>query len=130
MTVEGTTLGRIELLGKENGDTFDDADQSVLVQLSQMASSAIQGRLLLNRLQQRANASLALDCIADAVFMTDHDGTILLWNPAAERLTGIEADAAVGRPAERVIAGWTDVTGNVPSFEAGERPRLVAEAAR
>jgi PAS domain S-box-containing protein len=124
VTVDGTQLGRIELLGKEDdGATFTDADQSVLVQLAQMTSSAIQARLLVSRLEERAHASLALDFIADAVVLTNPEGLILLWNPAAERLTGIDADIAVGRRAEQVLAGWFDLMDQVPSFAEGERPR-------
>jgi PAS domain S-box-containing protein len=124
ITVEGTPLGRIELVGKEaGGETFTDADQSVLVQLAQMTSSAIQARLLMSRLQERAHASLALDFIADAVVLTNPDGVILLWNPAAARLTGIAADTAVGRRAERVLAGWSDMIGQVPTFDEGDPPR-------
>jgi PAS domain S-box-containing protein len=40
-----------------------------------------------------------------AVFRTDADGRIAEWNPAAERLTGIAAGEAVGRPCWDVIAG-------------------------
>ncbi len=38
-----------------------------------------------------------LDSIADAVIATDTDGAIVRMNPMAERLTGWNADAAIGR---------------------------------
>jgi PAS domain S-box-containing protein len=43
-----------------------------------------------------------------AVFRTDPYGWIADWNPAAERLTGIPASEAVGRPCWDVIAGRDD----------------------
>lgn len=43
-----------------------------------------------------------------AVFRTDAYGWIADWNPAAERLTGIPAGEAVGRPCWDVIAGRDD----------------------
>ncbi len=43
-----------------------------------------------------------------AVFRTDPYGWIADWNPAAERLTGIPASEAVGRPCWDVVAGRND----------------------
>jgi len=43
-----------------------------------------------------------------AVFRTDAYGWIADWNPAAERLTGVQASDAVGRPCWDVIAGRDD----------------------
>ena len=40
-----------------------------------------------------------------AVFRTGPDGRIVDWNPAAERLTGIRASEAEGRPCWEVLAG-------------------------
>jgi DNA-binding CsgD family transcriptional regulator len=39
------------------------------------------------------------------VFRTDEDSRIRDWNPACERLTGISADEAEGRPCWEIIAG-------------------------
>lgn len=41
----------------------------------------------------------------DAVFRTDEHSRIRDWNPGCERLTGIGADEAEGRPCWEVIAG-------------------------
>jgi PAS domain S-box-containing protein len=41
----------------------------------------------------------------DALFAYDADMRILLWNPEAERLTGIRADQAVGRSCWEVLRG-------------------------
>lgn len=41
--------------------------------------------------------------LADAVVVADPDGTIVLWNGAAEALFGWSADEALGRPLELII---------------------------
>lgn len=48
-----------------------------------------------------------------AVFHVGPDGRILCWNRAAERLTGIRAADAEGRPCWEVLAGRDDAGGTV-----------------
>jgi PAS domain S-box-containing protein len=49
--------------------------------------------------QQRSEAILAN--VADGIVAVDRDGHVVLWNPAAERITGVPAQEALGRaPAE------------------------------
>jgi len=45
--------------------------------------------------QQRSEAILAN--VADGIVAVDRDGKVVLWNPAAERVTGVAADEALGR---------------------------------
>lgn len=40
---------------------------------------------------------------SDAVVATDHDGVIVLWNPAAERIFGHTAAEAVGQSLDLII---------------------------
>lgn len=40
---------------------------------------------------------------ADAIVVADPDGTITLWNPAAERLFGFAADDAVGKSLDIIV---------------------------
>jgi PAS domain S-box-containing protein len=47
-----------------------------------------------------------LGYVADGVFLVDAKGALQLWNPAAEAITGIPAEAVLGRPVEEVIPGW------------------------
>jgi PAS domain S-box-containing protein len=41
-----------------------------------------------------------LDALDDAIVVTDTRLTVIAWNPAMERLTGVSREAALGRPAE------------------------------
>jgi PAS domain S-box-containing protein len=45
--------------------------------------------------QQRGEAILAN--VADGIVAVDRDGNVVLWNPAAERITGVPAQEALGR---------------------------------
>ena len=40
---------------------------------------------------------------ADAIVVADPDGTITLWNPAAERLFGFAADDAIGKSLDLIV---------------------------
>lgn len=65
--------------------------------------------LLANELTNRNEAILS--SIGDAVFATDNDGKILLFNRMAERITGIPAAEAVGAHYHQVISFVTERDG-------------------
>jgi PAS domain S-box-containing protein len=67
-----------------------------------------------SRLERRAEAARALRFVDDGVFLVDRGGVVRLWNPAATRMTGLEAAEVTGRAAADVLAGW-------PLEPAGER---------
>ena len=56
--------------------------------------------------EKRGQAARVLDYVADGVFLVDAKGMLQLWNPAAAAITGIPAEAALGRPVEDVIPRW------------------------
>ena len=51
--------------------------------------------------EERGQAALVLGYVADGVFLVDANGTVQLWNPAAEAITGISAEAVLGLPVEK-----------------------------
>lgn len=51
----------------------------------------------------RSSAELALSLVDDAVIVTDAGGRVTLFSPAAEKLTGLPADEAIGRPLGEVF---------------------------
>jgi PAS domain S-box-containing protein len=63
---------------------------------------------------------------AAALFVFDDDLSIVCWNEGAERLTGIPADEAVGRPCWEVMAAHDD-RGDLVCHKACSRARLVRE---
>lgn len=52
-----------------------------------------------------------LDAVSDGVYVTDRERRILFWNQAAERLTGFEAAAVLGRSCADGILQHTDANG-------------------
>jgi len=50
-----------------------------------------------------------LDVVGDGVVLMDADGTIVCWNAAAARLTGVRASEAIGRPCREVLDVAADV---------------------
>ena len=64
--------------------------------------------------QERDQAERVLAHVGDGIFLVDHEGVIRLWNPAAEAITGLRADAIRGLPAQETIPGWTAITAIVP----------------
>jgi PAS domain S-box-containing protein len=69
--------------------------------------------------QEREQAERVLARVGDGIFLVDRDGVIRLWNPAAEAITGLRADAVRDRAAEDAIPGWPAVAARVP---VGRRP--------
>jgi PAS domain S-box-containing protein len=55
-----------------------------------------------------------LEHVDDGVFLVDDDGFIQHWNPAAQALTGVRPDEALGRQVETVLPGWETVASLIP----------------
>ncbi len=64
--------------------------------------------------QEREQAERVLARVGDGIFLVDRDGVIRLWNPAAEAITGLRADAVRDRAAAETIPGWAAVAARVP----------------
>jgi two-component system, OmpR family, phosphate regulon sensor histidine kinase PhoR len=62
----------------------------------------------------RADAAVALECVEDDIAMIDKDGTIRLWNRAAETITGLGAEQMLGRPIGEAVPGWERIVLDVP----------------
>jgi PAS domain S-box-containing protein len=74
--------------------------------------------------EERQHAALALEYVADGVFLLDVEGVIRFWNPAAEAITGLRAIEVVGRPATVAIPGWPGIAERVAAGPDG-RPASV-----
>ena len=62
----------------------------------------------------------------DALFAFDSDLTVISWNPAAEELTGVSAEEAVGRQCWDLLGGQ-DEGGNLVCHQGCSTARLVRE---
>jgi PAS domain S-box-containing protein len=63
----------------------------------------------------------------DALFAFDSDLTIVSWNPAAEELTGVSAEQALGRSCWEVLRGH-DCRGDLVCHPGCSTARLVCES--
>jgi PAS domain S-box-containing protein len=68
-----------------------------------------------------------LEHVGEGVFLVDADGIVRLWNLAAEGITGLTADGAIGQPVEEVVPGWEAVAPLVPLTTTPAAGRSPAE---
>jgi PAS domain S-box-containing protein len=112
------TIGAILFVSAESHRVFDDSDLRLAEELAARAAVAVDNSRLFHEAEQRAEASEALDSIADGVILVDAGGTIRIWNVAAQTITGVRADDARGRRASAIFDGWEEV-----AAVAGAAPR-------
>jgi PAS domain S-box-containing protein len=62
----------------------------------------------------------------DAIVAFDGDLNVVSWNPAAEALTGVPADEAIGSPCWRVL-GAVDLAGSIVCHPGCSSARLASE---
>jgi PAS domain S-box-containing protein len=61
-----------------------------------------------------SQAAIVLDHVGDGVFLVDQQGHIELWNPAAERITGLKRSDVIGRTIDEVLPQWWKVAEKIP----------------
>jgi PAS domain S-box-containing protein len=105
MVVEQRIVG-VLVAGSLARRHFKSEDTSLLGLAADRAAIAIENARLYHEAEERGQAARVLGYVADGVFLVDSTGAVQLWNPAAEAITGVPADAVLGRPVEEVIRGW------------------------
>ena len=105
MVVEQRIVG-VLVAGSLAPRDFSSEDTSLLGLAADRAAIAIENARLYREAEERGQAARVLGYVADGVFLVDGAGAVQLWNPAAEAITGVPADAVLGRPVEEVIRGW------------------------
>ena len=107
-------IGAVTFAFADSGRSHGPADVSLAEELARRAAMAIENARLYAEAEGRAQAAQALEFVGDGVFLVDAAGVVRLWNPAAERITGLAAAELLGSPAGAVLAAW-------PLGEVGER---------
>jgi two-component system phosphate regulon sensor histidine kinase PhoR len=74
---------------------------------------------------EREHAAQVLEAVGDGVFLSDASSVVRFWNRAAEAITGVSTERAVGRPVEEVFAGWPAIAGEVAVAAEGATARPV-----
>ena len=114
LLVRGRAVGALTFLTTSQGLTYGADELSWAESLARLAALAVDSSRLYREVEERADAARALAHVGDGVFLVDRGGIIRLWNPAAELITGLPADATVGRSAGDAIPGWQAVAERIP----------------
>jgi PAS domain S-box-containing protein len=110
----GRSLGALTLARSAPGPPYGVDELALAEDLAVRIGVAIDRARLHRQVEERADAARVLTYVADAVLLVDRMGMVRLWNPAAERITGIVAGDLVGHPAGERIGGWHDSVDSVP----------------
>jgi len=101
----GKLLGYLNLDHKENPDAFSQADLENLAGFAEIFAGLLDLRRKLAELQESEGLfRLLFERLADAVYISAFDGTILEANPAAEKQTGYRREELIGKNIMRDIA--------------------------
>jgi PAS domain S-box-containing protein len=122
IAARGQTLGAITFVTAESGRRFDESDLRTAEELALRVAAVIENAQLYEEVERRARAARALETIADGVVLLDNDERVLLWNNAAEAMTGLPAADIIGRPAKEALPGYED---NVALVDVDGRPQTV-----
>ncbi len=98
---------------------YSSAFDSAADALAASASAALSNAELYQRVALEKERSFAiLANIADGIVAVDRDGRVVLWNEAAEKITGVGAGDALGRAPDDVLQGTLESGSDTP---AGDR---------
>ena len=122
ITVRDRTLGAITFVTDESGRRLADNDLRAAEELAARAAAVIENAQLYEEVERRARAARALETIADGVVLLDGDERVLLWNKAAEAMTGLRAADVLGRYARVALPGYAE---NVAPVDVDGRPQTV-----
>ncbi len=107
-------VGALTLVSGEHARRYGSDDLSWAGAIAGMIALAIDTSRLHAEVEARSDANKVLTHVGDGVFLLDRGGLIRLWNPAAAAITGVAAEAAVGKAASEAITGWQKVSERVP----------------
>jgi PAS domain S-box-containing protein len=122
ITVRDRTLGAITFVTDESGRRLAENDLRAAEELAARTAAVIENAQLYEELERRARAARALETIADGVVLLDGDERVLLWNKAAEAMTGLRAADVLGRYAREALPGYAE---NVAAVDVDGRPQTV-----
>jgi PAS domain S-box-containing protein len=94
---EGATLGVLAVYASQPRDWREEEVEALLA-VAASTSAALSNAELYQRVALERERSVAiLAHTADGIVAVDRDGDVVLWNSAAERITGVPASVALGR---------------------------------
>jgi two-component system phosphate regulon sensor histidine kinase PhoR len=100
---EGSLQGVLSVYAREPRAWRQDETEA-LAALAANASAALSSAGLYQRVAMEKERSVAiLANIADGIVAVDREGRVVLWNAAAERITGVKAADALGKTTVQVL---------------------------
>ena len=120
LEADGEPLGALVLATRDKARPLGAAELTLLTPLASALAVALRGAAHLRRLTEATSKLQAVvDQSSDGILVLDGAGTVQLWSPALEALTGADEATATGRP----LASLLEVVGadGAPCdpFEAG-----------
>jgi PAS domain S-box-containing protein len=101
---EGVPLGVLAVYAHEPRLWRQEEIEAMLA-LAASTSAALANAELYQRVALEKERSFAiLANIADGIVAVDRDGRVVLWNEAAQKITGVPADEALGRPGDEILS--------------------------
>jgi PAS domain S-box-containing protein len=116
-------LGAITFVSSDPSRLFGQDDLLFAEELARRAASAIEHARLYREAEERGQAGRVLATIGDGVLLVDGGQRVRLWNPAAERITGLAERDLLGRTVGTAIPGWEAVAPRLSVARAGEAVR-------
>ena len=124
LIARGRTLGALLFVSAESARRFSEQDLSLAEELASRAALAVDNSRLYREAEERAEAAHALATVADGVIFIDRQGTIRVWNAAAEVITGVTAASVRGRQASDLFPGWEQIAETVPVGTPAQAPTI------
>ncbi len=134
LEAEGRRMGVVVIATRDRHLKLGSRELTLLTPLASALAVALRGAAHVARLvEETSKLKAVVDQSSDGILVLDGNGTVQLWSPAVERLTGRTEEAALGRPLSALIAtSTTDGTPRDP-FLSGrslltiEEPQAVVE---
>jgi PAS domain S-box-containing protein len=110
----GHALGAVTLVSATPDRSYGSDDLAPALAVAATIGMSIDRARLHREVEERADAARVLTFVGDGVVLLDRAGTIRLWNPAAEAITGLTADVVLGRRAVDAIPAWATLVERIP----------------
>jgi PAS domain S-box-containing protein len=100
---EGAVVGVLAVYAEQPRE-WREEEIEALQAVAASTSAALSNAELYQRVALERERSVAiLANIADGIVAVDREGNVVLWNAAAERITGVPAEAALGRAPSDIL---------------------------
>jgi PAS domain S-box-containing protein len=132
LVAHGRVLGAVAIALTEGERRYGPDDLALAEEIGQRAALALDNARLFQQAQDanQTLSALVRACPLAVMVLEPEDGTVRLWNPAAERIFGWTEGEVLGRPLSAVPADrWEEFRGNLRAVVSGE-PFHVAETRR